>query len=681
MARLLALVGVLSLLCGGAFGQPINQLPSGTIPLAGTETVPIWQGSTVKTTVQSIANLGGGVSVLGYGAKCDGTTDDTTAITNALAANVAVTVPAKTCVSTTGITVPPNHKLAGTIFNPGNPVASASSAIECPANIGTACVTLGDGTTNAPVILSDITVLGSGSVSATSTGVHINAGYNVVLQNVNVRNFGYLYHWQSYASAGAGISGSMINTYGSQADTAYVWYDAWPELHISVARFGANGAGDYNALADFVISGGVAATAGGPNGLTIENSQFNQGGGAGPQYAFYFRNLGSGGVPGIDADEVKVTDSHFEGQTTAFMGSDSSWNEIDRFFMVDNEVNIPTLPCLALNAATNVEDWQLTGNLLYCSTFTLNPSASAVNISFLKITGNNFGGTFTLTAPSTGSTAWIGGNTFSGAATFSGQYGALSVVGNTYLVSGTFNQTGTFVVSEPQYPAQSTYAGLASANVFTAAQSIGTNTTAQALEINGPAGGSRFIQYQTAGVPRWVTLANATAESGGNVGTDFGIDRYSDAGSLIDHPLIITRSTGRANFADGLSVVGSTTAQTALNIGTSGSGTGTLLCSATAPTITSAGTLSTVLDANGTCSFTINVGGGGTASAIVLALPTATTGWTCGGSDLTTQSTSVFLQKQTASGTASATVTNFNTAGSATPFAANDHVRLSCYGD
>lgn len=106
-----------------------------------------------------------------------------------------------------------------------------------------------------------------------------------------------------------------------------------------------------------------------------------------------------------------------------------------------------------------------------------------------------------------------------------------------------------------------------------------------------------------------------------------------------------------------------------------------LLCSATAPTVTSAGASPSVVDNNGTCSFTVNVGTGGTASAVVLSLPTAAHGWTCAGGDVTTQSTSVFFQKQTASSTTAATITNYNTAGAATAFVASDQVRLSCHAD
>jgi hypothetical protein len=49
---------------------------------------------------------------------------------------------------------------------------------------------------------------------------------------------------------------------------------------------------------------------------------------------------------------------------------------------------------------------------------------------------------------------------------------------------------------------------------------------------------------------RWdLSLGNQTTESGGNVGSDFAIYNYNDAGAFIGNPLGIVRSTGRTVFA------------------------------------------------------------------------------------------------------------------------------------
>jgi len=58
------------------------------------------------------------------------------------------------------------------------------------------------------------------------------------------------------------------------------------------------------------------------------------------------------------------------------------------------------------------------------------------------------------------------------------------------------------------------------------------------------------VKGQVGGNSRWdVILGNITTETGGNVGSDFQIARYADAGTIIDSPLIIERSTGIPTFA------------------------------------------------------------------------------------------------------------------------------------
>jgi hypothetical protein len=101
------------------------------------------------------------------------------------------------------------------------------------------------------------------------------------------------------------------------------------------------------------------------------------------------------------------------------------------------------------------------------------------------------------------------------------------------------------------------------------------------------------------------------------------------------------------------------------------------------PTISSGfGTSPSIVNSNGTAAFQINVGTGGTASSGVLAFSTtAAHGWVVHCDDLTTQSTSVFLTKQTANSTTTATITNYNTAGAATAWVASDRLWCQARGD
>jgi hypothetical protein len=78
------------------------------------------------------------------------------------------------------------------------------------------------------------------------------------------------------------------------------------------------------------------------------------------------------------------------------------------------------------------------------------------------------------------------------------------------------------------------------------------------MVIDGDAAQSRIITYRTGGVQRFGLYVNNTAESGSNVGSDFQIRAYSDAGTLLSTPLFIKRSTGAATFAGGLGLSGAT---------------------------------------------------------------------------------------------------------------------------
>lgn len=76
------------------------------------------------------------------------------------------------------------------------------------------------------------------------------------------------------------------------------------------------------------------------------------------------------------------------------------------------------------------------------------------------------------------------------------------------------------------------------------------------LSIDGPAGTYRTLFYTTSGGDRWGVNASNGAESGGNAGSDYHVDRYSDAAALIDTPFRIERATGLAHFLDGLTMDG-----------------------------------------------------------------------------------------------------------------------------
>lgn len=74
-------------------------------------------------------------------------------------------------------------------------------------------------------------------------------------------------------------------------------------------------------------------------------------------------------------------------------------------------------------------------------------------------------------------------------------------------------------------------------------------SNSQMLRMAAAAGTEKPIEFNNdsfgASVSRrWKIRANATAESGSNVGTDFEIVRYLDDGTAVDGPFLITRSSG-----------------------------------------------------------------------------------------------------------------------------------------
>lgn len=68
------------------------------------------------------------------------------------------------------------------------------------------------------------------------------------------------------------------------------------------------------------------------------------------------------------------------------------------------------------------------------------------------------------------------------------------------------------------------------------------------LTIDGVAGNNRNINFETGGSQRWAVVADGTAESGSEVGSDFRIYRYNDAGALLQTAFFIKRSDGNVGI-------------------------------------------------------------------------------------------------------------------------------------
>jgi hypothetical protein len=85
--------------------------------------------------------------------------------------------------------------------------------------------------------------------------------------------------------------------------------------------------------------------------------------------------------------------------------------------------------------------------------------------------------------------------------------------------------------------------------------SVGGNTlAAPTVAINGAAGFVRGVEFETAGVERWLVGADSSGESGSNAGSNYVFQRWSDAGSLLSTPVQINRATGQLSAVNGVSV-------------------------------------------------------------------------------------------------------------------------------
>lgn len=69
-----------------------------------------------------------------------------------------------------------------------------------------------------------------------------------------------------------------------------------------------------------------------------------------------------------------------------------------------------------------------------------------------------------------------------------------------------------------------------------------------AAQIDGPAGTFRVTRYSTAGTVRFDAGITSGSETGSNAGSDFYISRANDAGTSLDFPFYITRSTGNVGI-------------------------------------------------------------------------------------------------------------------------------------
>lgn len=91
-------------------------------------------------------------------------------------------------------------------------------------------------------------------------------------------------------------------------------------------------------------------------------------------------------------------------------------------------------------------------------------------------------------------------------------------------------------------PAPGTFTALTATGT---SQTLGSNANASlTIHMNGAAGSTRNLSFETAGVVRWTWQCTSTAETGSDAGSNYNLIASSDSGTTIDVPISITRTSG-----------------------------------------------------------------------------------------------------------------------------------------
>ena len=149
--------------------------------------------------------------------------------------------------------------------------------------------------------------------------------------------------------------------------------------------------------------------------------------------------------------------------------------------------------------------------------------------------------------------------------TVNGTYVLSEVVSASAAVAPTWTNLATYLAAPPAIGGTTPGAGtFTQVNTTTGSVIAGNNsfTGGNNFIANGVTGQSKNIAFQTAGVARWFTGANAVTESGSNAGSDYIIIGFNDAGSTLGTYFTIIRSTGSASFGTNSVSMGALTATT-----------------------------------------------------------------------------------------------------------------------
>jgi hypothetical protein len=385
----------------------------------------------------------------------DSTTDNCTALNAALAAG-AVRLPRPSSAtafyrSSCTIIVPEGSSLQGTGVptswqSPTNIIGGVE--IRCDAAVSP-CLQVGatGSLANNSASVRDIQIRRAGATNTTLTniGILIQGGFQTFLDNVSSDNSGSCIKLKTPPSTGSGIALFLNQIRTSRCKDVHIWNDSFPEVRLMHSRLGNYNDVGSNAYLRTSCTQNNCTGAGTPNGWFITNTQFNSSGGAdvvGTLFDFQSADT----VNGFDAGDygwISMSDCHVEVVNHAFQ-SDATWAQIKAVSLTNNSI-VTLQDFFALNAATNLWRWNLTGNNLISFTgFTLTGTPTRPMLQEFIMAGNNIGGNAHITGTTTGlgsSTAMITGVNFENNVTIDGVWGNLTWVGGS--VAGSWSDTTT----------------------------------------------------------------------------------------------------------------------------------------------------------------------------------------------------------------------------------------------
>jgi len=405
----------------GACGT-ISSCPPAT-SLTGNEFVPIVRNGDTARRLINVRPTNQYVSdFTTFGALCNGTTDDTSAINAALnwsaANNLTVTISGQ-CYSASGVTAPGGASVSGVGYTAGNPYTGP--AIICAAAV-TKCLTVqgGTGTNYASVYLEKFAITrASGSIPSGSIGVYVDQSNHVDFVDMTVNRHDQCY--QFFINSSGGFDGTQ--GYGAviergfiyQCRDTYINAVGWDEIKVHATRFGYVNAKDFAANSIFRVTGGTTTcpTGIGPNTIQVDQVNIVPFGSNSVNYLWEFKNVVTS--DGCHPDIFRITASHIE-QVNNIVYADGTPPSILQFWMADCDfaANNNTTDLFNINPSVNILQWFFHHNSIYVASGSgtvgaIGPATKMIGFDMDDNTWDLNSGSVSIVAPS-GASGNVTGN-------------------------------------------------------------------------------------------------------------------------------------------------------------------------------------------------------------------------------------------------------------------------------